>query len=181
MHKGFTVWFTGLSKSGKTTLSNILHHRLKDMGVTNVEMLDGEEMKMHLSGGGYTKEDVATENERIGWVAQLLTKNGIANLVCSVSPYRDVRATVRKMVEHAGGEGSFVEVFVDCPVDVCQERDKGGLYVKAKLGHVKHFTGVDEPYEPPHIPEVKMRTDQCAPEECVEMIIEHLRSKGLIG
>ncbi|MFQ5737326.1 MAG: adenylyl-sulfate kinase [Thermodesulfobacteriota bacterium] len=182
MQKGFTIWFTGVSKSGKTTLSNLLHHRLQALGVTNVEVLDGEEVKMHLSKGlGYTREDVATENERIGWVAQLLTRNNVPNLVCAISPYREVRDGVRKLIEHAGGKGSFVEVFVDCPVEVCEARDKQGMYEKARKGQVKHFPGVDEPYEPPHIPEVKMRTDQKTPEECVEMIVEHLVSKGLIG
>lgn len=182
MHKGFTIWLTGIPKSGKTTLSNLLHHRLQGRGITNVEVLDGEEVRMHLSRGlGYTREDVATENERLGWVARLLTKNNIANLVCAISPYRDVRDGIRKSIEHAGGEGSFVEVFVDCPVEVCEERDKEGLYGKARSGAIKHLPGADEPYEPPRMPEVKMRTDQLSPEECVEMILSYLASKGLIG
>lgn len=182
MQKGFTVWFTGISRSGKTTLSNIVHRRLKEQGVTNVELLDGEEVKMRLSKGlGYTKEDVETENERLGWVAHLLTRNNVPNLVCAVSPYRDVRDGIRKMVEHAGGNGSFVEVFVDCPLEVCEQRDRQGLFEKARLGQIKHFPGVNEPYEPPHIPEVKMRTDEKTPEECAEMVLAHLKEKGLIG
>lgn len=181
MQKGFTIWFTGLSGAGKTTLSNMLHHRLQERGITNVEVLDGDVVRTHLSKGlGFTKEDRDTNIRRIGWVAQLLTKHRVPNLVSAISPYREVRDEVRKMVEHAGGAGTFIEVFVDCPVEVCEKRDVKGLYAKARRGDIKQFTGVDDPYENPHRPEVHVRTDQSSVEEGVRRILEHLASKGLV-
>ncbi len=181
MQKGFTIWFTGLSGAGKTTLSSMLHHRLQEKGITNVEVLDGDVVRTHLSKGlGFTKEDRDTNIRRIGWVAQLLTKHRVPNLVSAISPYREVRDEVRKMVEHAGGPGSFVEVFVDCPVSVCEERDVKGLYAKARKGEIKQFTGVDDPYETPHRPEVHIRTDQTGVEPGVALILEHLSKKGLL-
>jgi len=172
MHKGFTIWFTGLSGAGKTTLSNMLHHQLQERGITNVEVLDGDVVRTHLSKGlGFTKEDRDTNIRRIGWVAQLLTKHRVANLVSAISPYREVRDEVRKMVEHAGGAGSFIEVFVDCPVEVCEQRDVKGLYAKARKGEIKQFTGVDDPYENPHKPEVHIRTDQTSAAEGVSGIL----------
>jgi len=181
MQKGFTIWFTGLSGAGKTTLSNMLHHQLQEKGITNVEVLDGDVVRTHLSKGlGFTKEDRDTNIRRIGWVAQLLTKHRVPNLVSAISPYREVRDEVRKMVEHAGGAGTFIEVFVDCPVEVCETRDVKGLYAKARKGEIKQFTGVDDPYECPHKPEVHINTDQASVEEGVDRIIEHLAKKGLV-
>ena len=181
MQKGFTIWFTGLSGAGKTTLSNMLHHQLQEKGITNVEVLDGDVVRTHLSKGlGFTKEDRDTNIRRIGWVAQLLTKHRVPNLVSAISPYREVRDEVRKMVEHAGGAGTFIEVFVDCPVEVCETRDVKGLYAKARKGEIKQFTGVDDPYECPHKPEVHINTDQASVEEGVSRIIEHLAKKGLV-
>lgn len=179
MQKGYTIWFTGLSGAGKTTLSNLVHHRLQEKGITNVEVLDGDVVRTHLSKGlGFTKEDRDTNIRRIGWVAHLLSKHRIPNLVSAISPYRDVRNEVRKMIEHAGGR--FVEVFVDCPVEVCEKRDIKGLYAKAKKGEIKQFTGVDDPYEPPNAPEVHLRTDLNSPEECADQIVGYLRKSGLI-
>lgn len=181
MQKGFTIWFTGLSGSGKTTLSNLLHHRLKEEGTTNVEVLDGDVVRTHLSKGlGFNKEDRDTNIKRIGWVAHLLTKNHIPNLVAAISPYRETRDEVRRMIEHAGGKGSFVEVFVDCPLDICEQRDIKGLYKKARRGELKQFTGIDDPYEKPHDPEIHIKTDQKSPEEGTEMILDYLREKGFI-
>ena len=179
--KGFTLWFTGLSGSGKTTLSSLLHHRLQEMGITSVEVLDGDVVRTHLSKGlGFSKQDRDTNIRRIGWVAQLLTKHGIPNLVAAISPYRGVREEVREMVEGVGGKDSFIEVFVDCPVDVCERRDAKGLYAKARRGEIKNFTGIDDPYEPPLNPELHLKTDSATPEECVERILEHLIAKGLL-
>ncbi len=181
MQRGFTIWFTGLSGSGKTTLSNLLHHRLQEQGITNVEVLDGDAVRMHLSKGlGFTKEDRDTNIRRIGWVAHLLTKHKVPNLVSAISPYREVRTEVRKMIEHAGGKGSFIEVFVDCPVEVCEKRDIKGLYAKARKGEIKMFTGIDDPYEPPQGPEVHIRTDDTTPEHGVDMILRHLKAHGLL-
>jgi len=181
LQRGFTIWYTGLSGSGKTTLSNHVHHRLQNRGITNVEVLDGDVVRTHLSKGlGFTKEDRDTNIRRIGWVAQLLTKHGVPNMAAAISPYREVRDEVREMVELAGGKGAFVEVFVDCPVEVCEKRDVKGLYAKARRGELKQFTGVDDPYEPPHHPEIHVRTDILSPEECADRINNYLKEKGLI-
>jgi len=181
MQKGFTVWFTGLSSSGKKTLSSRVHLKLKELGVTNVEVLDGDDARVFLSKGlGVTKEDTDTGVLRLGWVAEILTKHRVPTLVSSVSASRFARDEVRKMIEHTGGKGSFVEVFVDCPVDVCSERDEKGAYTKARSGELKHLAGVDEPYEEPHRAELHIKTDHVGPEEASALILDHLRSHGLI-
>jgi len=179
--KGFTIWFTGLSGAGKTTLSNILHHELQERGIANVEVLDGDIVRTHLSKGlGFTKEDRDTNIRRIGWVVHLLTKHAVPNLVSAISPYRNVRDEVRKMIEQTAGEGTFIEVFVDCPLQVCEKRDVKGLYAKARKGELKQFTGIDDPYEIPHSPEVHIKTAEMTPEQGVSVILSHLESKGLI-
>ncbi|MEK7773202.1 MAG: adenylyl-sulfate kinase [Deltaproteobacteria bacterium] len=172
LQRGFTVWFTGISGSGKTTLSNLLHRGLREAGTTNVEVLDGEDVKIHLSKGlGSTEEDRDTQIRRIGWVAHLLTRNNIPNLVAAVSPCREARDSVRKMIEHVGGKESFVEVFVDCPAEVCAKR---------RPDRPEDHARAPEPYERPHNPEVRIRTDMINPRDGVEMILEHLRRAGLI-
>lgn len=138
-------------------------------------------MRTHLSKGlGFTKEDRDTNIRRIGWVAHLLTKNKVPNLVSAISPYREVRNEVRKMIEHAGGSGTFIEVFADCPIEVCEEREVKGLYAKARKGEIKQFTGVDDPYEAPHNPEIHIRTDRLTTKEGVQLILRHLVDKGLM-
>lgn len=180
LQRGFTIWFTGLSGAGKTTLSNMVHHELQQMGVTNVEVLDGDVVRTHLSKGlGFSKEDRDTNIRRIGWVAELLTRHGVPNLVAAISPYREAREDVRRMVERVGGRGSFVEVFVDCPVDECERRDVKGLYAKAKRGELKQFTGISDPYEPPHNPELHIHTDRVTPENGAEEIMRFLKKTGL--
>lgn len=179
--KGFTIWFTGFSGAGKTTLSNRLHHLLQERGITNVEVLDGDVVRTHLSKGlGFSKEDRDTNIRRIGWVAHLLTKHHVPNLVSTISPYREVRDEVRKMIEHAAGVGTFIEVFVDCPLQVCEKRDVKGLYAMARKGELKQFTGIDDPYEIPHRPEVHIKTSEITPEQGVLSILNHLKSKKLI-
>ncbi|MBI5902982.1 MAG: adenylyl-sulfate kinase [Deltaproteobacteria bacterium] len=181
LQKGFTVWFTGISGSGKTTLSNLLHRGLQESGTTNVEVLDGEDIKIHLSKGlGFTKEDRDTQIRRIGWVAHLLTKNNIPNLVAAVSPYRGVRDEVRKMIVHAGGKDSFVEVFVDCSADVCDKRHLERLTSGSHAKEPEDRTWTHEPYERPHNPEVRIKTDTVSPQEGVEMILKYMRQAGLI-
>ncbi|MEE9543215.1 MAG: adenylyl-sulfate kinase [Thermodesulfobacteriota bacterium] len=182
LNNGFTLWFTGLSGAGKTTISSIIHHRLQEGGIANVEVLDGDVVRTHLSKGlGFSKEDRDTNIRRIGWVSQLLTKHGVPNMAAAISPYRDVRAEVRKMVEDVGIDGSFIEVFVNCPVEVCEERDVKGLYAKARSGEIKQFTGISDPYEEPTAPEINIRTDQITAENAADEIIGYLIEKGFLS
>ncbi len=173
--KGFTIWFTGLPGAGKSTLARLVHEELQARGVTNVEILDGDVVRTHLSKGlGFSKEDRDTNIRRIGWVCQLLTKHGVPTIAAAISPYRDLRSEVRKMVEEVGGGGSFIEVYVNCPLEECERRDPKGLYKKARSGEIKHFTGVSDDYEPPRAPEVALRTDKETPAESVRKIITML-------
>ncbi len=172
---GFTIWFTGLSGAGKTTLSHAVHEALRDRGVLNVEILDGDIIRTHLSKGlGFSKEDRDTNIRRIGWVCQLLTKHGVPNMAAAISPYRDVREEVRKMV------GRFVEVYVKCSLNVCESRDVKGLYKKARTGEIQHFTGIDDPYEEPCNPEVIVETDRETIEQCTQSIIARLENLGYL-
>jgi adenylylsulfate kinase len=166
--RGFTVWFTGLPSSGKSTLAEILFGELEGRGL-KVELLDGDVVRTNLSKGlGYSREDRDTNILRIGWVAERLTYHGVAVIVSAISPYRETRDQVRKQV------GDFVEVFVSCPVEECARRDVKGLYEKAMRGEITEFTGVSDPYEPPANPEVTVETDKATPEECIELILDRL-------
>lgn len=174
MHKGFTLWFTGLSGSGKSTLSERIFHRLVAAGA-KVELLDGDEVRTHLSKGlGFTKEDRDTNVRRIGFVAELLTKHGVIAITAAISPYRDTREAVQARI------GTYVEVFMDCPIAVLAERDVKGLYKKALAGEIPHFTGVSDPYEPPVAPDVRVDSsieDIAVSEERVWTL---LKDRGLI-
>jgi adenylyl-sulfate kinase len=177
--RGFVVWFTGLSGAGKSTLSLPVASRLRDAG-HRVEILDGDEVRTHLSKGlGFSKEDRDTNIRRIGFVAELLARNGVVAITAAISPYREIRDEVRhKVVRHRAG---FFEVYVECPIDVLAERDVKGLYKKALAGEVKNFTGVSDPYEPPLTPEVTVRSDRERVDESVEKIMVGLRQHGLVG
>src|SRR6476619_7164716 len=147
-HKGFTLWFTGLSGAGKSTISEKIYKKLKNEGA-KVELLDGDIVRTHLSKGlGFSKEDRDTNVRRIGFVSELLSRNGVIALVAAISPYREVRDELRGLI------GNFVEVYVHCPIEVLAERDVKGLYKKALAGEIGSFTGVSDPYEPPANPEV---------------------------
>src|SRR5215210_6824723 len=151
--KGFTLWFTGLSGAGKTTLARLIETELQARG-HRVEVLDGDVIRTNLSKGlGFSKEDRDTNIRRIGFVCNLLTRNGVVAIAAAISPYRNVRDEVRQQI------GSFVEVFVRCPIDVLAERDVKGLYKKALAGEIKEFTGVSDPYEEPLKPEITIETD----------------------
>jgi len=156
--RGFTVWFTGLSGSGKTTMATMVGQALVGRGTT-VEILDGDTIRTHLSKGlGYSKEDRDTNIRRIGWVCQLLTKHGVSNIAAAISPYQATRDEVRRMVEKVGGKGSFIEVFLNCPLEVCEQRDTKGLYQRARRGENLNFTGISDPCEPPAAPELVLDT-----------------------
>jgi adenylyl-sulfate kinase len=174
-NRGFTLWFTGLSGAGKSTLAEIVEKQIRERG-RNVEVLDGDMVRTNLSKGlGFSKEDRDTNIRRIGFVAQLLTRNGVAVITAAISPYRNVRDECREMI------GSFVEVHVKCPLEVCIERDVKGLYKKAIAGEIPHFTGVSDPYEDPLSPEVVVETDKETVEESAAKIMAKLDELGLLA
>ena len=177
MSKGFTLWFTGLSGAGKTTIAEIVGPELERRGLT-VEYLDGDVVRTHLSKGlGFSKEDRDTNIERIGWVASRLTRHGAAVLVSAISPYEETRQKARDLVEE---HGPFVEVFVATSVEECARRDVKGLYEKAFSGEIKEFTGVSDPYEEPANPELRIDTEAHEPEESGQIVVEKLAELGLV-
>jgi adenylylsulfate kinase len=174
---GFTLWFTGLSGSGKSTIANMVGPALDERG-RKVEYLDGDVVRTHLSKGlGFSKEDRDTNIERIGWVASRLTRHGAAVLVSAISPYEETRRKARGLVEEFG---PFVEVYVEASVEECTRRDVKGLYIKALAGEIKEFTGVSDPYEPPTSPELVIHTEEEAPEESAERVLDKLEQLGLL-
>lgn len=173
--KGFTLWFTGLSGAGKTTLARLVESELDARG-HRVEVLDGDVIRTNLSKGlGFSKEDRDTNIRRIGFVCNLLTRNGVVAIAAAISPYREVRDEVRRDI------GAFVEVYVKCPIDVLAKRDVKGLYKKALAGEIKNFTGVDDPYEAPLASEVIVETDRESPEESAARIIAKLENMSLVA
>jgi len=177
MPDGFTLWFTGLSGAGKTTIAEIVGPELDRRGRI-VEYLDGDVVRTHLSKGlGFSKEDRDTNIERIGWVASRLTRQGGAVIVSAISPYEETRQKAREMVE---AYGPFVEVHVDASVEVCAQRDVKGLYAKAFSGEIKEFTGVSDPYEAPGSPELRVDTESTTPEESAQQILGKLAEMGLV-
>src|SRR5438132_218617 len=177
MTEGFTLWFTGLSGAGKTTIAEIVRPELERRG-RKVEWLDGDEVREHLSKGlGFSKEDRDANIDRIGWVASKLTRHGAAVIVSAISPYIDARDKARAMVEE---HGTFVEVFVDASVEECARRDVKGLYEKAFRGEIKGFTGVSDPYESPSDPELVLDTEAHDPEESAQLVLAKLEELGLV-
>ncbi len=173
--QGLTIWFTGLSGSGKSTVAHALVERLAEFG-RNVSLLDGDEIRTHLSKGlGFSKEDRDANINRVGYVAGLIAQHGGTTLCSVVSPYRATRDNARAL-----SKGNFVEVFCDTPIEVCERRDVKGLYAKARAGEIKGFTGVDDPYEPPLNPEVRLDTSQHDAQTCAGMIITRLIDLGYI-
>ncbi len=174
-NKGFTLWFTGLSGSGKSTLAQYLTPILLERDC-KVEVLDGDEVRENLSKGlGFSKEDRDTNIRRIGYVANLLSRNGCVSITAAISPYREVRREIRAMTTAA-----FVEVFVHAPLEVVEERDTKGLYKKARSGEIKNFTGISDPYEAPEHSEVVVDTSKESVEESAQHVIDYLTSKGLL-
>jgi adenylyl-sulfate kinase len=167
---GLTVWFTGLSSAGKSTISKAVHEKLWAMG-HKVEWLDGEVVRQHLNKGlGFSKEDRDENVRRIGFVAELLTRNGVITLVSAISPYRAIREEIRARI------GSFLEVYVHAPLEVCEQRDLKGIYRRARAGEMHGVTGVDDPYEPPLAPEVECHTDPETPAESVKRVLDAVQA-----
>jgi adenylylsulfate kinase len=174
---GFTLWFTGLSGSGKTTIAELVRPELERRG-RKVEWLDGDEVREHLSKGlGFSKEDRDTNIDRIGWVASRLTRHGASVIVSAISPYTEAREKARAMVDE---HGEFIEVFVDASVEECARRDVKGLYEKAFRGEIKEFTGVSDPYQAPANPEIRIDSEHQEPEESARRIVQLLEERGLI-
>lgn len=174
-HKGFVVWLTGLSGAGKSTLSRLLEQRLKAFGAS-VEVLDGDVVRTHLCKGlGFSKEDRDENIRRIGFVCELLARHGVIVLVAAISPYRAARDAVRARI------GNFVEVYIECPLDVLVSRDVKGLYERALAGEIEHFTGISDPYEPPIDPDVVVHSSLESPETAVDKIWCKLQTLDLIS
>ncbi|HEY9851084.1 MAG TPA: adenylyl-sulfate kinase [Leptolyngbyaceae cyanobacterium] len=172
---GVTVWFTGLSGAGKTTISRAVEQELRSRGY-NIEILDGDIVRENLTKGlGFSKEDRDENIRRIGFVAHLLSRNGVIVLVSAISPYREMRREVRKRID------DFIEVYVNAPLAVCEERDVKGLYKKARAGQIQHFTGIDDPYEEPENADVECRTDLETIEESVAKVLNKLETAGYIN
>jgi sulfate adenylyltransferase len=176
-HKqGVCIWFTGLSGAGKSTTAEVLATLLMEHG-RQVTVLDGDVVRTHLSKGlGFSKVDRDTNIRRIGFVAAEIARHGGTVICAAVSPYRATRNDARNMV----GTDLFVEVFVDTPIDVCEQRDIKGLYAKARRGEIRGFTGVDDPYEPPEYPEITLDTIEYSPEENARYILDYLIENGFI-
>ena len=174
-HPGFTLWFTGLSGAGKSTISGIIEKRLREAGA-KVEVLDGDVVRENLSKGlGFSKEDRDINIRRIGFVCELLSRNGVIAIVAAISPYRAVREEIRSRIRN------FVEIYVECPLEVVSDRDVKGLYKKAMAGEIPQFTGVTDPYEPPLHPEVVVHSASETPEESAVRVWAKLEDLGLIA
>ena len=173
--RGFTVWFTGLSGAGKTTIADAIEPLLRERGITKLEKLDGDVVRTHLSKGlGFSKEDRDTNIRRIGWVAEVLTRNGVCVLASAISPYREIRDEVRRNV------GNFVEVYVECSIEELTRRDVKGLYEKALKGEIANFTGVSDPYEAPVNPDIKVNSETEELQESVAKVMAKLEELGFL-
>jgi len=196
-HHGCVVWFTGFSASGKSTTANLVNHKLFEIGVRSF-VLDGDNVRHGLNasptiladhhgetyakrfGLGFSHEDREENIRRVGAAAELFACAGIVTLTAFISPYRRDRDAVRKLVETNGRPGDFIEVFVDAPLAVCEKRDPKGLYKKARAGEISKFTGIDDPYEPPEHPELRLDAGNVAAETLADQVVAYLRSQGKI-
>jgi adenylyl-sulfate kinase len=174
VNKGLTIWLTGLSGAGKSTLAMVVEQHLRGCG-RNVEVLDGDIVRTHLSKGlGFSREDRNTNIKRIAFVSGLLTRNGVVCITAAIAPYREAREQARKEI------GNFVEVYVKCPIEVCRQRDIKGLYRLVDEGKIKNFTGIDDPYEEPEHPELIVETDKETITESVARIFTKLEELGYL-
>ncbi|MEL6267316.1 MAG: adenylyl-sulfate kinase, partial [Pseudomonadota bacterium] len=177
--QGFTVFFTGLSGSGKSTIANALMVKLMELGGRPVTLLDGDVVRKHLSSElGFSKEHRDINIRRIGYVASEITKNGGIAICAPIAPYASTRRTVREMIEACG---AFVEVHVATPLEECEKRDRKGLYKLARAGKIKEFTGISDPYEAPETPELRVDTLNVSPDDCAQDVMLKLESLGLFG
>jgi adenylylsulfate kinase len=171
--QGFTVWFTGLSGSGKNTIARLVAEELRRRGL-RVELLAGNEFRRNISQGlSFSHDDRVANVRRIGYVAKLLSRNGVAVITTAVSPYREARDEVRREITR------FIEVFVDCPLEICETRERSGLYAKARAGLVQDVAGVTFPYEPPLAPELVLNSAETPPEELAAQVVDELERRGL--
>jgi adenylylsulfate kinase len=195
---GCVVWFTGLSGCGKSTVANLVDHRLCEAGVWSF-VLDGDNVRHGLNaspamlapehgeafanrfGLGFSAQDREENIRRIGAVAELFASAGIVTLTAFISPYRRDRDAVRRRVESSGRPGDFLEVFVDAPLHVCEARDPKGLYKKARAGQIKGFTGIDDPYEPPNQPEIRLDAANRTADALAEQVVNYLRATGKVA
>jgi adenylyl-sulfate kinase len=173
--QGFTLWLTGMSGAGKTTISSLLERWFRERGAS-VERLDGDAVRKHHSKGlGFSREDRDENVRRIGYIAELLSRNRVIAIVAAISPYRAIGQELRISI------GSFIEIHVDCPLEVLIARDAKGLYQKALRGEIGHFTGISDPYEPPLSPELAIDTSTETPEESATRVWNKLQEMGLIN
>ncbi len=173
--EGFTLWFTGLSGSGKSAVADRVALILEKEYDQQIERLDGDFVRQHLTSDlGFTKEDRDTNIERNSFVAELLSRNGVGVLASFISPYRERRNKTREMVTN------FIEVFVECPVEVCEERDVKGLYEKARKGEIDNFTGISDPYEEPEDPEITLKTHEESIDESVQKVLDYMEDNGYV-
>ncbi len=173
--KGVTIWLTGLSGAGKSTIALALAEVLQEKGVQRLELLDGDIVRQNLTKGlGFSKEDRDENIRRIGFVAHLLTRNGVIVIVSAISPYREIRQEVSDRI------GDFMEVYVNAPLEVCEQRDVKGLYKKARTGEIKQFTGISDPYDSPLSPTVECHTDQETIDDSVQKIIAKMAELGYL-
>lgn len=173
MTTGCTLWFTGMSGSGKSTLSGLLATRLRDMGA-HVEVIDGDVVRTQLCRGlGFSRDDRTENIRRIGFVCELLSRNGVIAIAAAISPYRADRDSLRSRIPN------FIEIYMDCPLEVLMQRDVKGLYKKALAGEIPQFTGVSDPYEPPLAPEIRVNSATERPEDSISRILRILEERGI--
>lgn len=176
-HKGAVLWFTGLSGSGKSTIANTVDHKLHEMG-KHTYLLDGDNIRMGLNKNlGFSPEDRTENIRRIGEVAKLFSDAGLITSTAFISPYRDDRDLVRALM----ADGEFIEILVDAPLDVCEQRDPKGLYKKARAGELKGFTGIDAPYEAPENPELTLDSGSKGIDELADEVIAYLNASGFLS
>ncbi|PLR96831.1 adenylyl-sulfate kinase [Bacillus sp. T33-2] len=175
-HKSCVLWFTGMSGSGKSSIANEVDRRLYSLGKRSY-VLDGDNIRHGLNKGlGFSREDRVENIRRIGEVSKLFADSGVIVLTAFISPFAEDRNRVREIFP----SGEFIEIFVDCPLSVCEQRDPKGLYQKARKGEIREFTGIDSPYEPPSTPELVIESHKYSIDECAHLVVGYLRENGII-